>query len=375
MDSDIHDNSRQAGVKNFLLVNPILSNLTGGGEEVLLKILEVLIDRKQDISLIGKLPSGNIFDNLSLSCVKQIPYNYVVDFRSKRFQVYRQLFSQLKTRRKLRREVGEVDLEISTQYPMHFINTGKKRVAYVHFPETLTYARRPAFRHRWFWKLYYWPFTFLIKWQVKQIDLLMCNSCYTQRAIMDSWGRSAELVYPPVDIEAFKPVRKEFLVVSVGRFTPVKNYELVVEVARRMPTVSFVIVGRKHLGDPYFDKIAALKPDNLTLIADMSRGDVSVLLGRAKVYLHSMVGEHFGISVVEAMAAGCIPVVHNSGGPKEVVGDVGFLYSSVEECVGVVGEALRSAVSPGDVVERVKMFSADNFKKNFVAVLEKNGFL
>jgi glycosyltransferase involved in cell wall biosynthesis len=192
---------------------------------------------------------------------------------------------------------------------------------------------------------------------------------------MDYWGRVAEVVYPPVDIENFKPVRKEFLVVSVGRFTPVKNYELVIEVARRMPDVKFVIVGRKNLFAPYFDKIAALKPDNVTLIADMSRGDVSVLLGKAKVYLHSMVGEHFGISVVEAMAAGCIPVVHDSGGPKEVIGGYGFLYSTVEECVRVIGEALRSDVDSGDVVERVKMFSSDNFKKNFVTVLEKNVFL
>ncbi|MDR2719231.1 MAG: glycosyltransferase, partial [Nitrososphaerota archaeon] len=207
------------------------------------------------------------------------------------------------------------------------------------------------------------------------VDVLMCNSCYTQKAIMDSWGRKAELVYPPVDVENFKPAQKESLVVSIGRFTPVKNYELTLQVAKRLPDVKFIIVGRKTSNDPYFDKLAALKPDNVDLIAGATRAEVSILLGRAKIYLHSMIGEHFGISVVEAMAAGCIPVVHNSGGPKEAVGNYGFLYNNVEECVKAIAEALQSNVNSNDIAEQAKMFSTDNFKKNFIKILESHGFL
>ena len=40
------------------------------------------------------------------------------------------------------------------------------------------------------------------------------------------------------------------------------------------------------------------------------------LLGGAVAGLHSMLDEHFGISIVEYMAAGAIPIAHNSGGPK-----------------------------------------------------------
>jgi alpha-1,2-mannosyltransferase len=88
-----------------------------------------------------------------------------------------------------------------------------------------------------------------------------------------------------------------------------------------------------------------------------------------------MVGEHFGISVGEAMAAGCVPVVHDSGGPREIVGGYGFLYDDVEDCVKAVEEALQSSVEPSVIVERAKLFSSDNFKKNFITVLENNGFL
>jgi len=258
---------------------------------------------------------------------------------------------------------------------MYFIGAGKKRIAYVHFPQNLTCMQRVGLKHQRFWKLFYWPNTFQLKRQIKKIDLLICNSLYTQNAIMTYWNRKAEVIYPPVDIEAFRPTSKEPLVVSVGRFAPEKNYELIVQVAKQMPHVHFVIVGRKPLGEPYYDKIVALKPDNLDLETDVTRDGLSALLGRAKIYLHSMIGEHFGISVVEAMAAGCIPVVHNSGGPKETCKSIGFLYNNVEECVKAIDVALQSNIDPQNIVECAKMFSADNFKKNFIASLERNRFL
>jgi glycosyltransferase involved in cell wall biosynthesis len=44
-------------------------------------------------------------------------------------------------------------------------------------------------------------------------------------------------------------------------------------------------------------------------------------------YVHCAENEHFGITIVEAMAAGCVPVVHDSGGPREIVTvDVGFRW-------------------------------------------------
>jgi glycosyltransferase involved in cell wall biosynthesis len=373
MDSVIPSNLQPSVIKKILVVHPYLNDGAGGGEEVLLKILEALIERKQDISLLGKLPSGSIFDNL-LSSIKQIPYGSEVVFKPKRFSSHMRLFRHLNLKNKLRNKVGKVDLEICTQYAMCFIGSGKNRVAYIHFPN-MTRMQKSDLKHRWLWNVCYWPVNFQLKRQVKKIDLLMCNSHYTQKAIMDYWGRDSEIVYPPVDVEDFKPAQKEPLVVSIGRFDPDKNYEMVVRVAMQMPGIKFVIIGRKNLHDPYYDKIAALKPDNMDLNVNASRTEVSALLSKAKIYLHSMVGEHFGISVGEAMAAGCVPVVHNSGGPKEIIGSYGFIYNNIEECVKVIGEALQSKTKPSDIAEGVKMFHSDIFKKNFIATLEDNGLL
>ena len=53
-------------------------------------------------------------------------------------------------------------------------------------------------------------------------------------------------------------------------------------------------------------------------------------LTRAKVYFHPMIGEHFGMAVVEAMASGLIPVVPNVGGQTEFV-PLKYHFSTIEE--------------------------------------------
>lgn len=369
-------NNDSVAVKKILVIHPYLNEI-GGAEEVLLKILETLIEQKQDCYLLGELPLGKIFDNIPSSSIKQIHYPSETKSGSKRFQAHRRLlFHHSKLKGKLRKEVGKMDLEISTSDLMYLIGASKKRVAYVHFPENLTRMQNPDLKHRWFWKLFYLPITFQCKRHVKKTDLLLCNSHYTQNAIMTCWKREAEVVYPPVDIEEFKPAqKKEQLVISVGRFVPTKNYETIIQVAIQLPNVKFVIVGRKRPNDPYYDKIAKLKPDNVELNADATHDYISDLLSKAKVYLHCMVGEHFGISIGEAMAAGCIPVIHNSGGSKEIVGNHGFLYNNTEECVKAIEEALQSETNPIDITEHAKIFSDSNFRKNFISVLKKKGYI
>ena len=71
---------------------------------------------------------------------------------------------------------------------------------------------------------------------------------------------------------------------------------------------------------------------------------IQFFLSIAQIGLHTMWNEHFGISVVEMMAAGLLTVAHNSGGPKEDIIDVnvtGFLADSVESYVKALERIYR----------------------------------
>jgi len=79
--------------------------------------------------------------------------------------------------------------------------------------------------------------------------------------------------------------------------------------------------------------------DNVELLTNIPRDKLRELLGRAKYYLHPPFPEHFGIAVVEAMAAGCIPIVYRDGGAwfdiASRVSDI-LGYSDVNEVPGII---------------------------------------
>ena len=116
------------------------------------------------------------------------------------------------------------------------------------------------------------------------------------------------------------------------------------------------------------------------------------LLGDAVAGVHSMVDEHFGISVVEYMAAGAVPIAHKSGGPREDIvlpepgkkesggggtgigQRTGFLCSTVEQ----YADALVEVVAMGNEARlemaaaarrRASLFSDEKFKNDFLEAM------
>lgn len=82
--------------------------------------------------------------------------------------------------------------------------------------------------------------------------------------------------------------------------------------------------------------------------------------------------EHFGISIVEAMASGCLPVVHNSGGPPEFVPDQ-YRYNTFQEAAEIV-DAVIDQWTPelGYKMARIaERFSEENFSKRFMQLFNE----
>ena len=120
--------------------------------------------------------------------------------------------------------------------------------------------------------------------------------------------------------------------------------------------------------------------DKITLLKNVPFTEFKRILANAKVYLHIMPFDHFGISIVEAMASGCVPVVHRSGGPwrdilDTIQGAYGFSYvTSVEAAkyidMLVTDGGLRSRMA-AKASYRSKKFDRTVFMRRLAEVVER----
>lgn len=203
---------------------------------------------------------------------------------------------------------------------------------------------------------------------------MVCNSTYTLRYTRERWEywpHRFEVLHPPVGREAAGAARepagpllagKKRRFAHVGRFNPGlhnKNQDLLIETfaeARtRFPALrgwSLAMAGNVN-DDPgsraYFERCAGLArgaEGAVTLLPGASDGDLFRLLRESFGYVHGTgaflapderpeLCEHFGISIVEGMACGCVPLVYRLGGVFDVlrVPERGIAYATREELI------------------------------------------
>jgi glycosyltransferase involved in cell wall biosynthesis len=203
--------------------------------------------------------------------------------------------------------------------------------------------------------------------------LVLANSHYTANEVEQYSHKTTHVLYPPFSdaiLQAGKTATKqpqENLVVTVSRLDANKLLERIPQIAAQTPqNIKFAVVGRLYNKGPLSYLKALIKnmglSDRVKFYPNASAEQKTDLLRRAKLYLHTMEGEHFGISIVEAMAMGCLPVVHDSGGMREFV-PAYLRYRSVEEAAKKVSE--QTAEWTSDKSENMKAAAAEFSIKKF----------
>lgn len=192
-------------------------------------------------------------------------------------------------------------------------------------------------------------------------DAFAANSTAVRERIERFYGREARVIHPPVDVsELDVTLDKEpghFL--WVHRLVPYKLPELVMEAFREVPyRLTMVGVG------PLEARLRRRLPPNVELHGWMSRAELAALYGRASGFVH-VAEEDFGITMVEALAAGTPVIALDAGGARDIVrpGIDGVLIDRAEL------QALRSgvrAVAEGSwdrqsLRSRALAFSTDRF--------------
>jgi glycosyltransferase involved in cell wall biosynthesis len=116
-----------------------------------------------------------------------------------------------------------------------------------------------------------------------------------------------------------------------------------VRAASELPDVRFVVIG--PWVDDAADELRAIAGENVELAGFVEQAELHDAFRRAAVYVQASQHEGFGVSVAEAMLAGCVPVVTRAGALPEVVGDAGVV---VEGAVpGTLATAVREALDAG----------------------------
>ena len=196
------------------------------------------------------------------------------------------------------------------------------------------------------------------------------------------------VVYPPVDYETYfsmyDPRIKKGIVLTVSRYSPGKNLWSVVYVASKLPEAHFIIAGTtKEIRSSEVIAqlellIDKLRLKNVSLEKDVPKKRLAELYEEAKIYLHPLYTEHFGIAIAEGAAAGAVPVVYKDGGGWLDVAsriDQSLGYTNIGEAAAIV----RSLLGNEDLwlrlsrrsVEVARDFSWGSYKRRLDAAVRE----
>lgn len=173
---------------------------------------------------------------------------------------------------------------------------------------------------------------------ISGVDYFIANSTETQRRIKKYYGRESTIVFPPVDVERFaaKPrgAGKRGGYILWSRHVPYKRFDLAIEACNRLQ-VPLVIAG----AGPETARLKQLAGPTITFVGRAPDAEINRLVHSAKAFLFPG-EEDFGITPVEALAAGTPVIAYQKGGALDYVQDgvngVFFAKQSAEGLVAAI---------------------------------------
>ena len=162
---------------------------------------------------------------------------------------------------------------------------------------------------------------------------------WTAACIRRAYQREAEVIYPPVEIERFRPADSsgEYFV-AFSRLVRQKRLELIVEAFTKLG-MPLVVIGE----GPERKKLEALAGPNVRLLGAKPSEEAAAILGKARALVHAA-EEDFGLVMAEAQAAGRPVIAYGGGAAPEIIqdGQTGVLFE--ERTVESLTRAVRCFV-------------------------------
>jgi glycosyltransferase involved in cell wall biosynthesis len=228
-------------------------------------------------------------------------------------------------------------------------------------------------------------------WNLMRNSTVITNSEFSRRAIVNAFGLdNIYILSPPIDIETFRNValisnsedERNDIVLVISRIAPHKKIENAINLAKILKDKN-IGKGIKIVGNLYyyyFDYYSELKQmvldlgltDYITFEINASLDKLLSIMRESRVYFHPMVGEHFGMSVLEAIAAGLIPVVPNEGGITEFVPQE-YQFSTIEEAAKIIIRVFKHLPKTKriNIINDINKFSNSHYINGFQTILNE----
>lgn len=348
------------------IYNKYLDTL-GGGEKYVLTIASLLSDKGQvDIFWPENRKKAEKITGLDLS---------KVNFMADPFSRATGMFDKIK---KINL-TAKYDLFFYVTDGSLFFSMAKKSFLIVQVPERKMYRN-----------------SFLNRLKLKTWHIQLCYSEYVKRYIKEWWKINTAVLPPAVNVEDFFSGVKKNHILNVGRFFPSphsKKQEVLIEVFKKMvdsglKNWSLLFVGGVDKnGEDYLRKIKSLIGNYpIEIRTNIKYEELKKIYSQASLYWHATgfgenleqspeKAEHFGITTVEAMAAGCVPLVFPEGGQKEIVDDK--IDGAYWETKGELAEKTNFLINNKSLLKKYSLtaqkkaqqYSLDIFRNNLLEII------
>ncbi|HCU2314785.1 TPA: glycosyltransferase family 4 protein, partial [Klebsiella aerogenes] len=216
-------------------------------------------------------------------------------------------------------------------------------------------------------------------WDVRTangVDHFIANSKFISRRIKKVYGRDADVIYPPVDIDRFLLNEdKDDFYFTASRLVPYKRIDLIVEAFSHMPDKKLVVIG----DGSEMNKIKSKATKNIEILGYQENSVMQDYMQKARAFVFAA-EEDFGITPVEAQACGTPVIAFGKGGTLETVRPIGVNnptgvffdkqnISSVIDAVNKLDE-LRDTVSPEDCRNNAIKFSRERFDSEMKSYID-----
>lgn len=244
-----------------------------------------------------------------------------------------------------------------------YLNNPSKMLSWIPFYKTVS---QPFLKYTKFWD----------RIAAQRPDVYFANSTEVKKRIKKYYGRDSEVLFPPVDVEKFKikdsKLRKKDYYLILGRLVPYKKVDLAIEVFNELGLPLLVVgTGSEE------KKLRSIAKNNIKFTGFGKEEDLPGYFQNAKAFIYPQ-EEDFGITAIEAQAAGVPVIAYKKGGTLDTILDnkTGIFFDeqtkeSLAKAVEDFAKSIYKKIKPEDCVNNAQKFSRNRFKKEFTRLFEK----